>query len=204
MTNQLNRVAFSTDRALEFFSESELTTQIGYGRALWPVVLVKELIDNSLDACESAGVAPVITVTLEPDAMTVTDNGPGIPADVIDKSLDYRIRVSDKKGYVSPTRGQLGNALKCIWAAPFVVTGEGLVEVTACGLHHRIEVNLDRIRQKPIIDHTTDAVSVQNGTSVTVRWNGVAKLSNSQSPKFVPRGSLERSLSRLDRGVQCL
>jgi len=171
---QLKRTAFSTDRGLEFFTESELTTQIGYGRDLWPAVLVKELIDNALDACEAVGVAPVITVTLEPDAITVSDNGPGLPASIIERSLDYHIRISDKKGYVSPTRGQLGNALKCVWAAPFVVTGESLVEVTAGGLRHRIQVRLDQIAQKPIVDHTTEAVSVQNGTSVTVRWNGVA------------------------------
>jgi DNA topoisomerase VI subunit B len=80
------------------------------------------LIDNALDACESApGGAPEIVVTLEPDAMTVADNGPGIPDHVIDRSLDYHIRVSDKKHYVAPTCGQLGNALKCIWGAPFVV-----------------------------------------------------------------------------------
>ncbi|MGO9056945.1 MAG: ATP-binding protein [Candidatus Binataceae bacterium] len=171
---QLNRTAFTTDRALEFFTESELTTQIGYGRELWPVVLVKELIDNALDACETTGTAPVITVKLEADSIVVTDNGPGIPANIVERSLDYHVRISDKKGYVSPTRGQLGNALKCIWAAPFVVTGEGLVEVTACGLRHRIQVRLDRIGQKPIIDHTAEPASVQNGTSATVRWNGVA------------------------------
>jgi DNA topoisomerase VI subunit B len=48
------RTAFVTDRATEFLTESELTTQIGYGRKLWLLVLAKELIDNALDACESA------------------------------------------------------------------------------------------------------------------------------------------------------
>ncbi|HEV3115177.1 MAG TPA: ATP-binding protein [Candidatus Binataceae bacterium] len=173
MAEQLNRIAFTTDRTLEFFTESELRTQLGYGRELWPVVLVKELIDNGLDAGEATAVAPVITVTLEADAITVADNGPGISANIIEKSLDYYVRISDKKGYISPTRGQLGNALKCVWAAPFVVTGEGLVEVTACGLHHRIQVGIDRIAQRPQIDHTTEPF-VQNGTSITVRWAAVA------------------------------
>jgi DNA topoisomerase VI subunit B len=67
--------------------------------------LIRELIDNSLDACESAGVPPVITVRLEPDAITVSDNGPGLPGSIIERSLDHGIRVSDKKGYVSLTRG---------------------------------------------------------------------------------------------------
>jgi hypothetical protein len=43
--NEFTRTAFTTDRMMEFFTESELTTQIGYGKALWPLVLSKELID---------------------------------------------------------------------------------------------------------------------------------------------------------------
>jgi DNA topoisomerase VI subunit B len=62
---QLTRTAFTTNRTLEFFSESELTTQLGYGPKLWPMVLIKELVDNALDACESTTVAPEITVTIE-------------------------------------------------------------------------------------------------------------------------------------------
>jgi DNA topoisomerase VI subunit B len=184
----LARTAFTTDRALEFFSESELTTQMGYGRQLWPLIIVKELFDNALDGCEIGDTAPEIWLSLEPNAITVTDNGPGIPPEVIEKSLDYHVRISDKKHYVSPTRGQLGNALKCVWAAPFVANGahSGLVEVSARGLDHRIEVNLDRIKQSPTISHTTAERSVKNGTSVKVHWNGIAKLRSLRTRHFLP------------------
>ena len=40
----------------------------------------------------------------------------------LERSLDYLVRVSDKAHYVSPSRGQLGNALKCVWAAPYVMS----------------------------------------------------------------------------------
>src|ERR1039458_8524066 len=79
----LARTAFTTDRMMEFFTEPELTTQIGYGKTLWPVVLVKELTDNSLDACESTDEVPRIAVTLESDAITVEDNGPGLKPEII-------------------------------------------------------------------------------------------------------------------------
>src|SRR5947209_2276153 len=98
--------------------------QIGYTQAVWPLALLKELIDNALDACETARVAPSIRVVVEDDALGVQDNGPGLPVSILEHSLDYSIRVSDKVHYVSPTRGQLGNALKCVWAAPFVISGE--------------------------------------------------------------------------------
>jgi DNA topoisomerase VI subunit B len=172
----LARTAFTTDRVMEFFSESELTTQIGYGKALWPWVLVKELIDNSLDACESTDVVPRIAVTLECDAITVEDNGPGLKPEIIERSLDCRIRISDKKYYIAPTRGQLGNALKCLFAASFVANDEhGVIEITASGWHHRIEVRLDRIAYAPEICHDVTP-SVKKGTCVKMHWTGIASL----------------------------
>ena len=123
-TATFNRETFTTDRTLEFFSEKELQMQIGHSPNWWPVAMVKELIDNSLDACETAGVLPEIEVIVEADAVSIKDNGPGLPVKIIEQSLDYMIRVSDKSHYVSPTRGQLGNALKCLWAVPFVMSGD--------------------------------------------------------------------------------
>jgi DNA topoisomerase VI subunit B len=42
-------------------------------------VLLKELLDNSIDAAEDAGIPPAVQVTVDGQALTVTDNGPGIP-----------------------------------------------------------------------------------------------------------------------------
>ena len=107
MRDSIRRVAFSTSRALEFFTESELTTQIGYRRKLWPLVLIKELIDNAIDACETAATKSIeISVQLEKDSITVSDNGPGITRKIIKGVLDYSSRISDKKHYIAPTRGQ--------------------------------------------------------------------------------------------------
>jgi DNA topoisomerase VI subunit B len=128
----------------------------------------------------------------------VEDNGPGIPPQIVERSLDYHKRISDKKNYISPTRGQLGNALKCVWAAPFVANGthRGLVEVTARGLHHRIDVSLDRIAQKPDISHTTEP-SVKNGTSVKIHWASVASYDTLEDQEFYRSESLEQALNNL-------
>src|SRR5262245_65584009 len=101
----LQRTAFTTSRALEFFSEKELTMQLGFASDFWPIALLKELLDNALDACETAGVAPEIRVEVTPQTLTVRDNGPGLPRQVLERSLDYLVRVSDKAHYVSPSRG---------------------------------------------------------------------------------------------------
>ena len=168
---RLARETFSISRELEFFTEKELEMQIGHGRDWWPVALLKELIDNALDACESAEVSPEIEIEVTEGGFAVADNGPGIPSEVIARSLDFMQRVSDKALYVSPTRGQLGNALKTVWAAPYVATGSGRVEVETGGRRHIIEVSLDEIAQRPQVSHTVeDAALVRNGTRVWVAW----------------------------------
>jgi DNA topoisomerase VI subunit B len=143
--------------------------------------------------------SPEISIRLEPDALIVEDNGPGIPASTIERSLDYRIRVSDKKHYVSPTRGQLGNALKCVWAAPFVANGthHGLVEVTARGQHHRIEVSVDQIKQAPAIDYSPTEASVKTGTLVKVHWKGIASYEGRYAQTFYQRQTLAEDLADL-------
>jgi DNA topoisomerase-6 subunit B len=176
-TPTLARTTFVTSRLLEFFTEKELQMQIGYAASVWPLALLKEVIDNALDACENASIAPDITVTVTTDAVSVRDNGPGLPETTLRRSLDYLVRVSDKSYYVSPTRGQLGNALKCVWAAPFVADGaHGRVDVAAGDTRYRVDVTLDRIAQAPDLKVTTAAGDVTSGTEITLHWPQVAGL----------------------------
>ena len=153
--------------------------QIGHARPLWPIALLKELIDNSLDACESAGISPVIEVVIEDEAFGVRDNGQGLPERTLAGSLDYLKRVSDKALYVSPSRGQLGNALKTVWAAPYVAhletQGEARVEVWTQGKHYTVLVSLDRIAQQPDIQLLPEEdETVKTGTFVKVHWPNLA------------------------------
>ena len=52
----LVRKTFVTSRAMDFFSEKELVTQTGHSVDEWPLVFLKETIDNALDACEETNV----------------------------------------------------------------------------------------------------------------------------------------------------
>src|SRR3954465_8999906 len=46
---QLQRATFSTSRLLDFCSEKELTNLTGHPPEEWPLVVVKELVDNAID-----------------------------------------------------------------------------------------------------------------------------------------------------------
>jgi hypothetical protein len=158
---RLERITFRTSREMDFFTERELITQTGHARAEWPLVIVKELIDNALDACEEAGVPPVISVTADPCGITVCDNGPGLPEATLRGALDFTVRVSNREAYVSPCRGAQGNALKTLLPMPYVLDPEqGKFILAAHGKRHEITCGMDPISQRPVInDDITPAKS---------------------------------------------
>jgi len=146
--------------------------QTGHGTYEWPRVILKELLDNALDACEEAGTSPIIKVTVDANGISVADNGPGIPTKTIEGILDYTIRVSSREAYVAPDRGAQGNALKTLVAMPFVLDGDhGQVDITTGGERHEIAFRVDPIRQEPKIERTVrTAANVKTGTVFAVRW----------------------------------
>jgi DNA topoisomerase VI subunit B len=160
---------------MEYFKPEELSIQLGAEPSRWGVVLIKELVDNALDACETAGIAPEIGITLSPDGFTVEDNGPGMSRELIERSLSYEIRVSDKMYYVSPSRGQLGNATKCLWAVPYAIDPEspGHVEVISLGARHHIVATVHRIAQEPRLTDTISELNVCKKLKLTDFFGGM-------------------------------
>src|SRR6476659_5962653 len=74
---KLSRVAFRVSRLMEFCTRRELQNQTGHGVYEWPLVVLKELMDNALDACEEAEIAPVISIAVKSGSITIQDNGGG-------------------------------------------------------------------------------------------------------------------------------
>ena len=162
---------FRTSRLLDFATRRELTAQIGHHPGMWPQVVVKELVDNALDAAEQSETAPQVAVTVTESMIEVRDNGPGIPGAVIEDILDFTVRVSSREAYVGPTRGAQGNALKTIMVMPFVLDGSaGLVEVESLGVHHKIAFAIDRIAQEPKVEIVQEPSLVKSGAIVRLHW----------------------------------
>jgi DNA topoisomerase VI subunit B len=144
------RRIFSEPQAAQYFYTERLEKMTGRKAADWHRVVVKELVDNGLDAAESAGRVPVVEVAMYVDPslirLSVQDNGVGISADVIERMLDFSVFASDKAVYRTPTRGQQGIAVKTIVAMPHAM---GLVDcppqlsINALSIQHRIKAQLD-------------------------------------------------------------
>jgi DNA topoisomerase VI subunit B len=170
---RLTRETFRTSRLLEFCSRKELVAQTGHDIADWPLVILKEGIDNAVDACEEAGIAPEILVKVSTTTgeISIGDNGPGIPAETVGAILDYTVRASSREAYCSPTRGAQGNALKTVVAMPFCLDGSvGRVRINANGVSHLIGFSVDHLRQEPVITREIVRTATTAGTTVTVFW----------------------------------
>jgi hypothetical protein len=167
----LERRTFSVSRAADFLEPRALETQTGQPRQRFGDVVIKELIDNSLDACETAGVPPQIDVTRETGAqvqrITITDNGQGIPAGTVERILDFTTYTSDKALYRSPTRGLQGNALKTILGIPHAFGLTEPVTIEACGTRHVVTLSLDPARNLRVRYRSQESQRTA-GTSITV------------------------------------
>jgi DNA topoisomerase VI subunit B len=133
--NSFARKAFTISRLAEFVSESELGKQIGHPVADWPLVILKELVDNALDEAEEAGVPPAIEISVDDDSIIVHDgSGRGIPSETVEKLIDYSARTSSRAAYASPTRGAQGNALQTIIASPAKIARPWRSKATASNI----------------------------------------------------------------------
>ena len=169
-TPLVKRSVFSTPRSAEFLDKRALQSQTGQDASRFGHVVVKELLDNALDAAESAGPAPEIGITLAldqaagVDRVTVTDNGPGLPAEVVERILDFNDNVSDKETLRSPTRGMQGNAFKTLLGIPHALGVTAPVVIEAHGVRHEIAVSLD----------PSGALAIRHDTSTSARTAGTA------------------------------
>jgi hypothetical protein len=171
MVHSLSRKTFTTSRVAEFCTQSELVRLTGHAVEYWPRYILKELVDNALDAAEEAGTAPVIKINASNGIITVDDNGPGIPAETVTSILDYGTRTSSRAAYVAPTRGAQGNALQTILAMPYVLAGgedKTLTIIESRGVKHTISFSQDPVLQDPCIEHTQEPSTVTTGASISV------------------------------------
>jgi DNA topoisomerase VI subunit B len=174
---------------MEFCSVRELQNQTGHHLYDWPLVVGKEVMDNALDACEEAEVAPEITVNIDPGTITIQDNAGGIDTEVIASILDYSIRVSSREAYVSPTRGAQGNALKTIGYVLDRKIGSdadaaGITIIETCGIRHQVEFRVDHINNQPKIIHTTAESPIRTGTRLSIKWPEKLELLESVEARF--------------------
>jgi DNA topoisomerase-6 subunit B len=124
---------------------------------------VKEAVDNSMDACEEAGIVPEILVDLEQIAesrfrVTVTDNGPGIVRAQIPK-IFAKLLYGSKFHRLRMSRGQQGIGISAAGMYGQLTTGSAtriLSKIKNSKVAHQLAVQIDTKLNKPAILSDTE------------------------------------------------
>ena len=117
---------------------------------------VKEAVDNSLDACEEAGILPEISVELRQTAegrfvVTVQDNGPGIVRAQVPKVF-AKLLYGSKFHRLRMSRGQQGIGISAAGMYGQLTTGAATIILSKTRNSpraHRIAVQIDTRANKP-------------------------------------------------------
>lgn len=123
-----SRRLFERDDWTLFRSLSTLGQKAGVPLGKLPRLVIKELVDNALDACRSCRFGK-----LPGSGFFVEDDGAGIPGDDAQIASLFSIRrpLTSSKLVRLPTRGQLGNGLRVVAGA--VLASEGSLMVRTGG-----------------------------------------------------------------------
>jgi len=187
----------TTSSTAEYFSKN--LQQVGFSSQVKAVLTtLKEAVDNSLDACEEAGVLPEINVLIEKVGagslknsdqirVRVEDNGPGLEPDDIPKVYGEYL-ASSKFGRGRCSRGQQGIGISAAttWAQLTSAIGVRVVSKTermrkamSCTVEVDIKNNKGIIKDKDSIDwDRPHGVSVEFFIDGRIQLNGEAGLLN--------------------------
>jgi len=172
---QLKRELLTYSRDLEFFEIQTLQAATGQSAGNFHNVILKELLDNALDACEAAGVAPKIGIEITSDAecyhFSILDNGDGLSREAIERIMDISSYTSDKAAYKAPLRGAQGNALKTLMGIPVALSGGSVcipLVIESRGVAYSIHVMPDQVLQK--VDIGIEEEPVDHNFTVIKTW----------------------------------
>ncbi|MDH4064305.1 MAG: DNA topoisomerase VI subunit B, partial [Acidobacteriota bacterium] len=142
---------------------------------------IKEAVDNSLDACEEAGIRPTLAVAIEAVKenryrVTVTDNGPGILKNQI-PSIFGKLLYGSKFHRLRQSRGQQGIGISAAGMYGQLTTGKPIVIESRTSKRrpaHRYELVIDTAKNEPLVKKdATVAWDEPHGTRVTIELEGV-------------------------------
>jgi DNA topoisomerase-6 subunit B len=126
------------------------------------ITAIKEAVDNSLDACEEAGVLPDIAIevhkTSHPDELKVTveDNGPGIVQRQM-PNIFARLLYGSRFHAIRQSRGQQGIGISAVVLYGQLTTGHHAVVTSKIGVGHpavRMELGLNTKKNEPDVFST--------------------------------------------------
>ncbi|MHC4094300.1 MAG: DNA topoisomerase VI subunit B [Planctomycetota bacterium] len=137
---------------------------------------VKEAVDNSLDACEEAGILPDLSVEVSQRAedrfrVVVHDNGPGVVKGQI-PNIFGKLLYGSKFHRLKMARGQQGIGISAAGMYGLVTTGTPVSIISRTGTNkpaHHFKIAIDTKKNRPEIAHDDEVeVDWPHGTRVEI------------------------------------
>ncbi len=144
---------------------------------------IKEAVDNSLDACEEAGILPKLKIEIQQIAedrfrIMVVDNGPGIVKAQVPKIFG-KLLYGSKFHTLKQARGQQGIGISAAGMYGLLTTGKPVVVISRTGdakPAHYYEIQIDTRKNAPqIIADSVYEWDQPHGTRVEIELIGTYK-----------------------------
>lgn len=164
-------------RPLDYVTLEGLSVQTGCDPSDLDLFVLKELVDNSLDACEGTNPAVEVIFNTQGQFMTLTvrDNGRGLTEGDVRKVVDFEKLYSTKFHYRYPTRGALGNALKCVFGIPYALASTlnlklptAPIKICSKGKEYDIHLIIQELDERVNSQLSSKDSKLKDGTEVSL------------------------------------
>ncbi|MEM4208685.1 MAG: DNA topoisomerase VI subunit B, partial [Candidatus Bilamarchaeaceae archaeon] len=177
---------FKEHSVAEFFKKNR--QMLGFsGPTRSFTIIVHELVTNSLDACEEAGILPEIEVEinqLEEDHFLIKtkDNGPGIPEKYIGKALGKMLAGTKFHRYIQQ-RGQQGiGASGCVMFS-YLTTGKPIKAISCFDkVKKEYEISIDLKRNEPIVKKLNEEPTEEQGLTFIAEYKELKYEKSNKGP----------------------
>ncbi len=168
---------------------------------------IKEAVDNSLDACEEAGILPDIRVEVHQLAedrfrVAVQDNGPGILRNQVPRIFG-QLLYGSKFHRLRQSRGQQGIGISAAGMYGQLTTGKPVAIVSRTAKNkpaHRFELHIDTRRNAPVVTSDTemDWEGVEHGTRVEIELEATYRKGSRSVDAYLEETGLANPHLRLE------
>jgi DNA topoisomerase-6 subunit B len=166
---------------------------------------VKEAVDNSLDACEEAGILPDLEIVITENGdsrfrVAVQDNGPGIVRQQIPKIFG-KLLYGSKFHRLKQQRGQQGIGISAAGMYGQLTTGRPVQIISRTGKRkpaHLFHLVVDTKKNAPVIQRDTETEwDVPHGTRVEIEMEAVFKKGRRSVDDYVEQTALANPHARI-------
>jgi len=159
---------------------------------------IKEAVDNSLDACEEAGILPELIVEIQELGedrfrIAVEDNGPGIVQQQIPKIFG-KLLYGSKFHRLKQQRGQQGIGISAAGMYGMLTTGKPVRAVSKIGPRkpaHLFEIAIDTQKNAPVVHKDVETEwDKDHGTRVEIELEATYKKGRRSVDDYIEQTAL--------------